>query len=153
GAAGKGAAVVYLPKQHVLFAGPFVYNGVRAQLPGAGTALWLKTLHLLGQQQVASGHITPGFGTWGRATIFARQKRLLTEMRGLVGHLVAQGWSLPDIQSAARVSPEFLTCTPHDNPVAEDFEHVYHELTVPFAPFKGRVPKKGDPELHALVLI
>ena len=43
--------------------------------------------------------------------------------------------------------------TPYGNPTAEDIEHVYRELTVPTAPFCGRVPAPSDSRPHALVLI
>ena len=42
---------------------------------------------------------------------------------------------------------------PYDNPIAEDIESVYRELTVPIAPFHGRVPNTSEPRPHALILI
>src|SRR5262249_10698057 len=46
-----------------------------------------------------------------------------------------------------------LVWMPYDTPTAEDIEHVYRELTVPSAPFHGRVPAASESRPHALVLI
>ena len=42
---------------------------------------------------------------------------------------------------------------PYDTPTAADIESVYRELTVPNAPFHGRVPTATDHRPHALILI
>jgi type 1 glutamine amidotransferase len=42
---------------------------------------------------------------------------------------------------------------PYDTATAEDLAHVWRELTVPFAPFNGRPPRKEDARPHALVLV
>jgi type 1 glutamine amidotransferase len=151
GIVAKGAAAISLPGQRVLFAGPFVVNGPRARLPGTDTALWVETLRHL--EQLQSAHIVPGFGSWGGAGLLERQRQFLEEMRRQVGYFIAQGRLHAALLSEIRVSDGLLQWMPYDYPIAEDIDHVYGELTVPAAPFNGRVPQKSDRRPHALVLI
>jgi hypothetical protein len=152
GVVDRGAAVVNMPGHGVLFAGPLVVNGPRTKLPGTDTGRWVEALRDL--EQLAATEVVPGSGSWGGAgKILARQRLFLTEMRRQVGYVIAQGRPPEALASEVRISDELLVWMPYDRPSAEDFEHVYGELTVPAAPFNGRVPEKSDPRPHALVLI
>jgi hypothetical protein len=151
GVVAKGAAAVCVPEQRVLFAGPLVVNGPRARLPGTDTALWMETLRRL--ERLQATHVVPGFGSWGGAGLLERERQFLEEVRRQVGYFVAQGRPHAAISSEIRVPDGLLQWMPYDYPVAEDVEHVYGELTVPAAPFNGRVPRKSDRRPHALVLI
>lgn len=147
----KGGAVVYLPGKQVLFAGPLVVNGPRARLPGTDTGLWLTRLRELEKRHPA--HIVPGRGSWGTATVLTRQRRFLAELRRQVGYIIAQGRTLAEAKKEVRLPEEFHVWWFYDFPDAEDIEHVYRELTVPLAPFHGRVAKSDTTKPHALVLI
>ena len=57
------------------------------------------------------------------------------------------------LRDQVRLPADCFAWTPYGNPTAEDIEHVYRELTVPIAPFHGRVPAASDSRPHALVLI
>src|SRR5262249_13540757 len=61
-AMGQGAAVVYLPGASVLFAGPLVINGPRAELAGYHTERWLARLRQL--EALGAERVVPGFGSW-----------------------------------------------------------------------------------------
>ncbi len=149
-AAADGAAV-HLPAQAVLFAGPLVVNGPRAPLSASDTALWVSTLRRV--EALAPGHVVPGFGSWGGPELLTRQRRFLAELRRQVGYHIAQGRPRAGLDDQVRLPADCLVWMPYDNPTAEDLDHVYRELTVPAAPFVGRVPAASDPRPHALVLI
>ncbi len=149
-AAPDGAAV-HLPGQAVLFAGPLVVNGPRAALSGGDTALWVSTLRRL--EALAPLHVVPGFGSWGGPELLTRQRRFLAELRRQVGYHIAQGRPRAGLDDQVHLPADCLVWMPYDNPTAEDLDHVYRELTVPAAPFLGRVPAASDPRPHALVLI
>lgn len=151
GIVGTGAAAVHLPNQGVLFAGPFVANGPRTKLPGSDTQRWVSTLREL--QQLGAAHVVPGFGSWGGHEVLARQRRFLTELRRQIAYLIAQGRPPESLYDEVRIPADYLVWMPYDIPTREDIEHVYGELTVPAAPFNGRVPTASDPEPHALVLL
>ncbi len=145
-----GGAVVVLPTQKVLFAGPFVVNGPWTRLAASDTHRWVETLRQL--EKAGATHIIPGFGSWGGAEILARQKRYLVELRRQVGWVIAQGRPREHLQGEVRVPSDYLVWAPYDSPRPEDIERVYQEMTVPAAPFHGRIPQKSDPRTHALVL-
>jgi type 1 glutamine amidotransferase len=149
--AAPAGAAVNLPVQGVLFAGPLVVNGPRALLPGSDTALWVSTLLRL--EGLGARRVVPGFGSWGGPEIVARQRRFLAELRRQVGYHIAQGLPLDALRDQLRIPTDFLVWMPYDNPISEDVEHVYKELTIPFSPFHGRVPAASDSRPHALVLI
>ncbi len=149
--AGQSGAAVHLPAQGVLFGGPLVINGPRVALSGSDTALWVSTLRRL--EGLAPARVVPGFGSWGGPELLPRQRRLITELRRQVGHQIAQGRSVEFIRDQVCLPIDYLVWMPYDNPVAADIEHVYHELTVPFAPFRGHAPVARGPWPHALVLI
>jgi type 1 glutamine amidotransferase len=151
GIVGGGGAAVYLPARQILFAGPFVVNGPGARLAGTDTALWIAALEKL--EACRAGHVVPGFGSWGDSSILDRQKRFLAELRRQVGHAIAQGRSVAAVRNEVHLATAFLTCTPYDQPTGEDVEHVYRELTVPAAPFNGRLPPATGFPSQALVLI
>ena len=151
GIVGTGGAAVYLAKHGVLFAGPFVVNGPRSSLPGCDTARWVSSLWQL--EAVGANRVVPGFGSWGGPEILVRQRRFLAELRRQVGYVIAQGRPEESLRDEIRIPSDYLVWMPYDTPTAEDVEHVYRELTVPFAPFNGHVPDKSDPRAHALVLI
>ena len=100
-----------------------------------------------------AGGVVPGFGTWGGAEVLARQRRFLAEIRQQVGFHIAQGRPLAGLFDQVRIPAADLVWMPYDTPTAEDIESVYRELTVPNAPFHGRVPLATDRPPHALVLI
>src|SRR5262249_31661541 len=66
---------------------------------------------------------------------------------------IALGRPADAVRSDVRLPPDYLVWMPYDTPTGEDIDHVYHELTVPAAPFNGRPPQKDDPRPQALVLI
>jgi len=149
--AAAAGAPVYLPNQGVLFAGPIVVHGPRAALAGSDTAQWVATLRQL--EALGPAQVVPGFGAWGGPELLARQRRFLAELRRQVGYHIAQGRPRAGMDEQVRLPADCLVWMPYDNPTAEDLDHVYRELTVPFAPFLGRVPALSDPRPHALVLI
>lgn len=151
GIVGKGGAVVHLPRQQVLFAGPLVVNGPRARLPGSDTGQWLATLGDL--EKLRATQVVPGFGSWGGAAVLTRQRRFLAELRRQVGYLIAQGRTLAEAQKEVRLPEEVMVWWFYDFPAAEDIVHVFGELSAPAAPFNGRFPPKDDKKPHALVLI
>ncbi|HVU88797.1 MAG TPA: ThuA domain-containing protein, partial [Pirellulales bacterium] len=146
-----GAAAVFLPASKVLFAGPLVYHGPRVPLPGRDTNAWREALEEVAAMKAA--RVVPGFGSWDGAELIDRQQRFLNELRRQVGYFIAQGQPRADLQRVVRLVPDYLVWMPYDTPVAEDVEHVYDELTVPYAPFNGKPPQPNDERPHALVLI
>jgi len=149
--AAPAGGAVYLPGQAVLFTGPLVYHGPRAPLAGSDTVDWVAALRRL--EALAPARVVPGFGSWGGAEVLTRQRRFLTELRRQVGYHIAQGRPHAALVDQVRLPADCFVWTPYGEPVAEDIEHVYRELTVPFAPFDGRAPTPSDPHRHALVLI
>jgi type 1 glutamine amidotransferase len=150
-AAGGAGGAVHLPGKAVLFAGPLVINGPRAPLKGRDTELWMAALRRL--EALAPARVVPGFGTWGSAEVLARQHRFLAEVRQQVGFHIAQGRPLAGLFNQVRIPAADLVWMPYDTPTADDIESVYRELTVPNAPFHGRLPRTTDRRPHALVLI
>lgn len=152
GMVGKGGAVVYLPRQQLLFGGPLVIHGPRVRLPGSDTGLWLDRLRAL--EKLPLRQVVPGFGSWsGGVGALTRQRRFLAELRGQVGYYIAQGRTLAEAKKGVRLPEDMMVWWFYDFPAAEDIEHVFGELTAPAAPFHGRFPPKGDKKPHALVLI
>lgn len=162
GSAAAECAAVYFPGQRVLFAGPAVVYGPRADLSKGNTAEWLKALDRLDRFQPAL--VVPGFGSWGGAERIARQRHFLSELRQQVAYAVAQGKPASALAGEVRLSVGEFAWMPYDTPLPADLEHIYRELTVPAAPFNGRPPRvsgalpgedaqPGDARLHALALI
>lgn len=151
GIAGHGGAAVRLPRQRVLFAGPLVVNGPRTPLPGSDTELWLSSLAKL--EAIDPEWVVPGCGSWGGSEIVGRERRFLTELRRQIAYLIAQGHPESSLKTEVRIPAGDLVWMPYDTPALEDLEHVYHELTVPIAPFDGRAPDALDSNPHALVLV
>jgi len=143
-------AAVYLPKARVLFGGPLVVNGPRVRLPGSDTARWIEALQAL--EALPAGLVVPGFGSWGGHDLLARQRRFLTELRRQVGYVVCQGRPREALGPSVTIPAGDLVWMPYDTPLTEDLNHVFDELSVPAAPFNGRIPKPGDDRPHALVL-
>ncbi len=150
-AAGPAGAAVHVAGRGVLFAGPLVVHGPRAPLAGTDTALWVAALRRL--EVLGAAHVVPGIGTWGGPELLVRQRRFLTELRRQVGYQIAQGRPQKGLRDRVSLPTDCLVWTPYGNPTGDDIEHVYAELTVPIAPFQGRVPDSSDPRPHALVLI
>ena len=146
-----GAAAVYLAGQRVLFAGPVVVNGRRVELAGSDTALWASALLRLEQLEVERA--IPGFGSWGDVNVVIRVRRFLVELRRQVAYVIAQGIPQPGLQREVSIPADYLVWMPYDNPRTEDLEHVYKQLTVPFAPYGGRLPERASVQPNALVLI
>jgi type 1 glutamine amidotransferase len=151
GTAGEGGAALYLSQQRVLFAGPLVHNGPRTSLAGADTGRWVEALRTL--EALGASQLVPGFGSWSDGKALSRQRRFLAELRRRVGYVVAQGRSADFLAKEVGTLDDYLSWMPYDRPTAEDREHVYRELTVPLAPFRGSPPDKSDSRPHALVLI
>ncbi len=151
GAAGKAGAVVFLPGLSVLFGGPLVVNGPRADLTGSDTERWVEALWRL--EGFGPGRVVPGSGSWGGFEILDRHRRLLGEIRRQVGYQIAQGRPAAALGEQVRLPAEFFAWMPYDTPTAADLDHVYRELTVPAAPFHGHLPSREDFLPHALVLI
>jgi hypothetical protein len=151
GILGQGSAAVLLPDQRVLFGGPLIVHGPRVVLSGTDTGLWLAALRQL--DKLGAAHIIPGRGSWGGPTVLTRQRHFLAELRRQVGYVIAQGRTREALRGQVRIPDGCLVWMPYDTPTAEDVEHVYGELTVPAAPFNGRLPAKSDRRAHALVLI
>ncbi|MEX2285986.1 MAG: ThuA domain-containing protein [Planctomycetaceae bacterium] len=150
-AANGGGAVVHVPHDAVLFAGPLVYNGPRTPLPGRDSALWISALEAL--EQLDAAKVVPGFGSWGGSSLLARERRFLAELRRQVGYAVAQGRPVSSLEKDVRIPADYLVWMPYDTPTPEDLDHVHRELTVPIAPFNNRPPAENDSTPHALVLI
>jgi type 1 glutamine amidotransferase len=148
---GGHGGVVYLPGRSVLFAGPLVVHGPRADLTRSNTALWVSTL--LELEALAPARVVPGFGSVGGTELITRKSRFLTELRRQIGHHIAQGRFMAAMPDQLRLPGASLVLRPYDHPNRDDLEHVYRELTVPFAPFYGRVPSSLDPRPQAPVLI
>lgn len=151
GTAASGCAAIEIPHQKILFGGPLVIHGPRTRFAEADTADWIVTLRSLEQQSY--DRVVPGFGSWGGADLIVRQRRFLEELRSQIGYVIALGRSPDVLEKQVRISPDFQVWMPYDNPVAEDLQYVYRELTVPNAPFAGREPSVADRQRHALVLI
>lgn len=148
---GPGDAVVYLPRQQVLFAGALCIHGPRAELAGTDTLKWLSALRRL--KELPCRTVVPGYGSIGGPTILEREEQFLRELRRQVGHLVAQGRTLEGICKEVRITPGYLVWMPYDQPICADIEHVYRELTVPLAPFGNPDEPKANSSAKALVLI
>jgi type 1 glutamine amidotransferase len=144
-------AAVWVQGQAVLFTGPLVVSGPRAALAGSDTAQWAATLRRLAE--LTPARVVPGFGSWGGPELLTRQVRFLAELRRQVGYHICQGLSHEGLRKQVRLPADCCAWTPYGNPTADDIEHVYKELTVPTAPFHGRVPAASDSRPHALVLI
>jgi type 1 glutamine amidotransferase len=149
--AAPASAAVYLPGQALLFAGPQVVRGPRAALPGSDTAEWAAALRRL--EDLAPARVAPAFGSWGGPELLTRQRRFLTELRRQVGYHIAEGRPRSKLEDEVRLPADCFVWTPYGHPIRQDIEHVYQELTVPTAPFHGRIPAASDPRPHALVLI
>ena len=151
GTAAKAAAAVYVQHGRVLFAGPAGVNGPRARIPGGNTARWLEAIHQL--ETLEPQTVVPAFGSWGGKQTLARLRWYLTELRRQVAYGIALGWRPEKIFPGVRMPSEYFVWIPYDRPRLEDVRHIYRELTVPSAPFRGRPPAKDDARPHALVLI
>ena len=146
-----GGAAVSLPGHSVLFAGPLGVNGPRLAVAGNDTESWSAALR--GLEALKPAHVVPGFGSWGGPEILIRQRRFLTELRRQIGYHIAQGRPLAGLFEQVHLPADYLVWMPYDNPIAEDIESVYRELTVPIAPFQGRLPNSSESRPHALILI
>lgn len=143
-------AAAYVSNAGVLFAGPLVTHGPRAPLIESDTSLWQETLKSLGHNDFSV--VVPGRGSWGGRERLDRQARFLSELRRQVGYAIAQGRPLPPLAPVNSALLADESWMPYDTPTAEDLVHVYKELTVPYAPFNGRLPRATNGP-HALVLI
>jgi type 1 glutamine amidotransferase/glyoxylase-like metal-dependent hydrolase (beta-lactamase superfamily II) len=146
-----GSAVVHLPGQRVLFAGPLVVHGSRVMLKGTDTGLWLAALRRL--EELGAAQVVPGRGSWGGPAVLARQRRFLAELRRQVGYVIAQGRTCETLTDEVRLPDDCLVWRPYDTPTAEDLLDVFQELTVEAAPFNDHPPTKSDRRPHALVLL
>lgn len=150
----NGDAAVWLPGERVLFAGDACVNGPRAELAGRDTSLWIDDLAELEQLTAAGGaKVVPGAGTLGDQQLLTRQRGMLTELRRQVAWLVSQARPLESIKTLVSLPPEWLVWMPYDQPTPGDIEHVYHELTVPQAPFGQDGFDDADKRPRALALI
>lgn len=127
----------------VLFAGRWVFNGPRAPLNGRNTSEWLRQLEQLEKWQPRV--VVPGRGSWGDASLLARQRRFLAEIRRQVAYAITMGRSLDNIEQDVLLPASYYTWMPYDLPLREDIRSVYEELTQP--------PVLQGPRPRALVLI
>ncbi len=146
-----GGAAVFHSRSKTLFGGPFVVHGPRKGLAKADTASLAATLRKL--EELAPAHVVPGFGTWGGLPVLTRHRKFVEELRRQVSYFVCQDKPHANLQKEIAMPAEYQAWMPYDNPQPDEIEHVYRELTVPSAPFKGRAPLPGDGKVHALVLI
>jgi type 1 glutamine amidotransferase/glyoxylase-like metal-dependent hydrolase (beta-lactamase superfamily II) len=145
-----GASAVFFPERRVLFAGPLVVNGPRAELPGTDTARWIAALRVL--ERMDADCVVPGFGSWTGGRMIARQRHFLEELRRQIAFVISQGHSPSAMKREIRLPGDAFVWMPYDTPTVADLNHVYDELTVPAAPFDGRPPSSGHSLPHALVL-
>jgi type 1 glutamine amidotransferase len=151
GAASWHGAALYLSTSGVLFAGPLVTHGPRAPLVDSNTALWRERLESCQSDDLAV--VIPGRGSWGGPERLERQANFLSEIRRQVGYTIAQGRALPPLTTLKSALLADEVWMPYDGPTADDWNHVYRELTVPHAPFSGHTPTADDSATHALILI
>jgi type 1 glutamine amidotransferase len=147
----RGAMAVYVPRARTLFAGPLVVHGPRVALPHSDTAAWVAAISRL--ESLGASRVVPGFGSWEGLGKLERQRRFLAELRRQVAYFIAKGRPREELHHDIALVSDYLVWMPYDTPIAEDVEHVYGELTVPHAPFRGRPPAADDKRAHALVLI
>ena len=148
---GKAGAAVLISRARVLFAGPCSVNGPRVKLQGSDTAAWISGLAELHKLQAT--RVVPGFGSWGDSAILERQRQFLIELRRQVAYKITMGLPPEKIEKEIFIAPAFSVWMPYDAPTPQDIRHVYSELTVPAAPFNGKLPLRTDARPHALVLI
>ena len=146
----KGAAI-YLPRERILFAGRVVVNGPRAELAGRDTLAWISTLLQL--KQLGATRVIPGFGSWEGTDLLGRQIRYLAELRRQVAYGISLGLPLEEIGKGIRLPASYYAWTPYGGPIKEDIEHLFHEQTIPRAPFNSHRPPRQNPGPQALVLI
>lgn len=158
GIVGDSGAAVHIPDRGVLFTGPLVVNGPRTSLTNTHTAQWITALEKL--EALKAAHVVPGFGSWGGEEVMDFQRRYLVELRRQIGYVISQGrpkelitdYKSGYLQREVRITPDYLVWYPYDAPRAEDLEHVYREMTVPAAPFNGRISNRSGERPHALIL-
>jgi type 1 glutamine amidotransferase len=146
-----GGAAIHVPDRKLLFAGPLVVNGPRTPLDGSDTEIWVSMLEEL--EALRPDHVVPAHGSWGGPQIVTREKRFLNEIRQQVAYVVAQGRPESALMTEVRIPAIDLVWMPYDTPTQADLEYVYHELTVPIAPFHGHPHEAADGRPHALVLL
>lgn len=151
GIAAPACAAVHLPGRSVLFAGPMVTHGPRTILPGSDSARWVEGLRTLASLEAVK--VVPDSGSWGGPERIDRQLRFLKELRRQVGYVIAQGRPASRLREQVKIGTDYFNWMPYDSITDDDLNHVYRELTIPFAPFNGHEPTAGDPKPHALVLI
>ena len=103
-------------------------------------------------ERMEAARVVPGFGSWTGGRMIARQRHFLEELRRQIAFVISQGHAPSAMKREIRLPGDAFVWMPYDTPTAEDLDHVYHELTVPAAPFDGRPPSFGDSRPHALVL-
>jgi type 1 glutamine amidotransferase len=145
----SGGRAVFIRNSKVLFTGPAGVNGPRMKLAGRDTAEWLAALETL--RKLGAEKVVPGYGSWGDASLLERQRRFLRELRRQVGYMISMERPLEVIEKEVKLPAGDFVWMPYDDPVAEDIRHLYTELTVPAAPFRGKT--LSGPKPHALVLI
>lgn len=133
----------WIPAQRILFAGPDIVNGPRAPLKGADTAAWVSRLDSM--EKLSPKTVVPGRGSWGDASLIARQKRYLQELRRQIAYGITMGRSIASLEKDVLLPASYYTWMPYDNPAAEDVRHVYGELTT--------TPRFDSARPRALVLI
>jgi type 1 glutamine amidotransferase len=131
----SGEATFHLKEAGVLFAGPWVVNGPRADLTGRDTARWIAKLREL--EKLTPKTVVPGRGSWGGPHLLVRQRRFLEELRRQVAYCISMGRPLEATQKEILLPASYYTWMPYDVPRPSDIAHVYRELTAPHAPFSG----------------
>ncbi len=81
-----------------------------------------------------------------------RQIDLFHELRRQVGYRISMATPLDTILKEVLIAPSFYVWMNGDSVTAADIQHVYGELTIPFAPYGGKPLPKTDTRPQALVL-
>lgn len=126
-----GDAVAWLPKHRILFTGDACVNGAFNYTGDSNTESWIAALG--GMQELEAKTVCPGHGESGGPEVLANQRRYLSELRSIVGKMIADGKELDLIKQDINM-PFFKEWTGVEIATrAENIEHVFKELSVPTA--------------------
>lgn len=142
---GENRRAVVIADKAVVFAGPAITNGPRADTASHALRDWVPMLGLLASKK--PHRVVPGRGSWGSADLIERQRRFVQEVKRQVAYGISMGRPVEAIERELLLPASYYTWMPYDNPRLEDVRHVYRELTgSPFTALSSSKP-------NALVLI
>lgn len=122
-----GDAVVWLPKQGILFTGDAVVNGAFNFTGQSNTESWITVLNAL--EELPIKKIAPGHGEAAGADLIKMQRRYFVELRGAIAGFIKQKKKLAEIKKEIDL-PFYKEWTGVDVKTrTENIEHVYDELT------------------------